>query len=165
MLATAQLLPPDAVDLARVRIPESIEREGFCPVTLTRPGGDRPLFRALGITWRAATDAAQARVERQLQCDTATITMRQTEVSGVKEERHPLPGPRGGLIHAYDQETGAVVWRHEPEDVHPLGTPMTYLHRGRQFLVLSVGTADGRGRLLALALPLADRAVSPAPPR
>ena len=36
-------------------------------------------------------------VERQLQCDTATITMRQTEVSGVKEERHPLPGPRGGL--------------------------------------------------------------------
>ena len=58
----------------------------------------------------------------------------------------------GRMFRAYDKETGDVVW----ELALPAGTsgaPMTYAVSGRQFVVVAVGDAETRGRLVALSLP------------
>jgi len=61
------------------------------------------------------------------------------------------PQKPGALIHAFDQKTGEAVAQIEL-DTYPLGTPMTYLHRGRQYLVVSTISAQGKGELVALAV-------------
>ena len=55
-------------------------------------------------------------------------------------------------MRAFDKKTGAVVWEHRMTEP-PFGTPMTYLHRGRQYLVVATGGAGTPGRLVAFALP------------
>ncbi|MYF03627.1 MAG: PQQ-binding-like beta-propeller repeat protein [Holophagales bacterium] len=58
-----------------------------------------------------------------------------------------------GHIRAYDKRDGAKLWEHRVEPT-PHGTPMTYLHEGRQYVAFTVGA--GRGEqipaLVALAL-------------
>lgn len=60
-------------------------------------------------------------------------------------------GTPGALIHAFDQKTGEPVAQLEL-DVYPLGTPMTYLYQGRQYLVVSTMSAQGKGEIVAFAL-------------
>ncbi len=58
----------------------------------------------------------------------------------------------GRKFRAYDKATGAVVW----ETDLPSGTtggPMTYLHEGRQYIVVAVGERDEIPEWVALALP------------
>ena len=58
----------------------------------------------------------------------------------------------GTAFRAYDKATGAVVWETEL----PAGTtggPMTYLHEGRQYIVVPVGGRDRPAEWVALALP------------
>ena len=57
-----------------------------------------------------------------------------------------------GVMRAFDKATGAVVWE-RPIDTAPRGVPMTYLHDGRQYLVLGVGGGDSPPGLRAYALP------------
>ena len=61
------------------------------------------------------------------------------------------PGPKGSLLYAIDQKTGETVAQ-IPLDAYALGTPMTYLHQGRQFLVVSTMDGEGKGEVIALAL-------------
>ena len=56
------------------------------------------------------------------------------------------------FMRAFDKKTGAVVWEHRMKEP-PFGTPMTYLHKGRQYLVVATGGAGTPGRLVAFALP------------
>jgi len=56
------------------------------------------------------------------------------------------------FMRAFDKKTGAVVWEHRMTEP-PFGTPMTYLHDGRQYLVVATGGAGTPGRLVAFALP------------
>ncbi|REJ85512.1 MAG: pyrroloquinoline quinone-dependent dehydrogenase [Acidobacteria bacterium] len=56
-----------------------------------------------------------------------------------------------GSLVAYDKQTGAVV-AEVPLPARPSGTPMSYMHRGRQHLVFAFGGGPKSG-LLALALP------------
>ena len=58
------------------------------------------------------------------------------------------------FMRAFDKKTGAVVWEHRMKEP-PFGTPMTYLHDGRQYLVVATGGAGTPGRLVAFALPAA----------
>jgi len=63
------------------------------------------------------------------------------------------PGrPRGAMLRAYDkasgQEVGAVYMPAQQS-----GSPMTYLHRGRQFIVVAVSGGNYSGEYIALALP------------
>ncbi len=63
---------------------------------------------------------------------------------------HPSMWGRG--FRAYDKATGEVVWETEL----PAGTtsgPMTYVHQGRQYIVVAVGGRDHSGEWVALALP------------
>ena len=58
----------------------------------------------------------------------------------------------GKGFRAYDKATGEVIWETEL----PAGTtggPMTYMHEGRQYLVVAVGTRDEIPEWVALALP------------
>jgi quinoprotein glucose dehydrogenase len=68
----------------------------------------------------------------------------------------------GRKFRAYDKATGAVLWEIEL----PSGTtggPMTYLAKGRQFIVVPIGGKDHPAELVALAL--ADDKPSAAPAR
>ena len=62
--------------------------------------------------------------------------------------------PHGGgkMFRAYDKRSGRVLWQTEL----PAGTsgaPMTYLHKGKQYVVVAVSDNDHEGELVALALP------------
>jgi len=63
----------------------------------------------------------------------------------------------GNGFYAYDKLTGDVVARFELPGTQT-GLPMTYLHGGRQFIVMSVGSRrpEMPARLVALALPLTE---------
>lgn len=58
----------------------------------------------------------------------------------------------GTTFRAYDKATGIVIWQTEL----PSGTtggPMTYIAKGRQYIVIPVGSKDHPAELVALALP------------
>jgi quinoprotein glucose dehydrogenase len=56
------------------------------------------------------------------------------------------------MFRAYDKATGDVVWEMELP-ARMTGAPMTYMHEGKQYIVVAIG---GRGRAsqwVALSLP------------
>jgi glucose dehydrogenase len=58
----------------------------------------------------------------------------------------------GRKFRAYDKATGAVIWEIElPSGT--TGAPMTYMHKGRQFIVVPVGAREHPAEFVALALP------------
>ncbi len=65
----------------------------------------------------------------------------------------PVGDPNAGkMFRAFDKTNGQVIW----EMALPAGTngsPITYLHDGKQYIVLPIGSADHEGEWLALALP------------
>jgi quinoprotein glucose dehydrogenase len=64
------------------------------------------------------------------------------------------------MFRAYDKRSGAVQAEIElPE--RATGAPMTYLHRGRQYIVIAVGSQSHASELVALALPGAKPASQP----
>jgi len=71
-----------------------------------------------------------------------------------------LSGDPGGLLfRAYDKLTGAVVAEIElPSKAS--GAPMTYMHEGRQYIVIAVSTREHPAELVALALPSSEAALS-----
>jgi len=61
-------------------------------------------------------------------------------------------GLRGAMLRAYDKATGnelGAVYMPAPQT----GSPMTYLHNGKQYLVLAISGAGYSGELLAFKLP------------
>jgi len=62
------------------------------------------------------------------------------------------PDGGGRKIRAYDKATGAVVWE-MALDAGSTGTLMTYLHDGRQYLVVAIGGVDHPAEFIALSLP------------
>ena len=62
------------------------------------------------------------------------------------------PNGGGRKIRAYDKATGEVVWE-MALDAGSTGTLMTYLHDGRQYLVVAIGGMDHPAEFIALSLP------------
>jgi quinoprotein glucose dehydrogenase len=58
----------------------------------------------------------------------------------------------GTKLKALDKATGATLWSIDLR-VGQNGTPMTYLHEGKQYVVVAVGSTDYPAELVALALP------------
>ena len=57
----------------------------------------------------------------------------------------------GKKFRAYDKATGQVVWETElPSGT--TGAPMTYMHKGRQYIVVPIGAKDHPAEFVALAL-------------
>ena len=63
-----------------------------------------------------------------------------------------LPPPETRKLHAFDKSTGAHLGAWEPPIPGPMATPMTYQHRGRQYVVVAVGAGLNAG-LVAYAVP------------
>jgi quinoprotein glucose dehydrogenase len=57
-----------------------------------------------------------------------------------------------GFLRAFDKTDGTLVWE-KRIDSTPHGTPMTYMHQGKQYIVLAVGGLRQKSELLAFALP------------
>ncbi len=81
-----------------------------------------------------------------------TLTTRTLVISGEGGTVTREDGTRGAMLRAYDKATGdergAV-----PIPAAQTGSPMTYLHDGRQYIVLAVGGGTYRGELMAFRLP------------
>ncbi len=61
-------------------------------------------------------------------------------------------GSGGNMLRAHDKATGEVVAEIELP-ANQTGLPMTYVHEGRQYIVVAVGARGRAGELVALALP------------
>jgi quinoprotein glucose dehydrogenase len=62
------------------------------------------------------------------------------------------PGGGGPMLRAYDKRTGAIISEFELP-ANQSGVPMTYLHEGRQYIVVAVGARGRPGEFVALTLP------------
>ncbi len=61
-------------------------------------------------------------------------------------------GKRGAMLRAYDKANGkdvGAVYMPAPES----GSPMTYMHNGRQYIVIAVSGGNYSAELLAFRLP------------
>ncbi|MCY4598972.1 MAG: pyrroloquinoline quinone-dependent dehydrogenase, partial [Acidobacteria bacterium] len=64
-----------------------------------------------------------------------------------------LPPHAGGrMFRAFDKATGRVLWQTELE-AGTSGAPMTYMHDGKQYVVVAISERDHEGELVAFALP------------
>ena len=61
-------------------------------------------------------------------------------------------GSGGNMLRAHDKATGEVVAEIELP-ANQTGLPMTYMHEGRQYIVVAAGARGRAGELVALALP------------
>ena len=68
---------------------------------------------------------------------------------------HP-DGRRGGMFRAYDKATGKELGA-VPLPGPQTGSPMTYLHDGRQYIVVAVSGQGSSAELIALTLPDAPK--------
>jgi quinoprotein glucose dehydrogenase len=67
-------------------------------------------------------------------------------------------------FRAYDKKTGALVWEVPTAPGPPNGVPMTYLHRGKQYIVVAVqGDAATRTatQVVAFAIPDPPKVAAP----
>ena len=62
------------------------------------------------------------------------------------------PGGGGKKFRAYDKATGSVLWETEFA-AGTTGAPMTYMHKGKQYVVVAIGSVDHPAEFVALALP------------
>jgi quinoprotein glucose dehydrogenase len=61
-------------------------------------------------------------------------------------------GARGAMLRAYDKSTGkevGAVYMPAPQS----GSPMTYMHDGKQYIVIAISGGNYSGELLAFRLP------------
>jgi quinoprotein glucose dehydrogenase len=57
------------------------------------------------------------------------------------------------MFRAYDKESGELVWEMELA-AGVSAAPMSYIHEGRQFIVMALSDVGHEGELIALALPV-----------
>ncbi len=81
-----------------------------------------------------------------------TLTTRTLVISGEGGVFATPSGARGAMLRAYDKETGEERGAVEIPAAQT-GSPMTYMHGGKQYLVLAVGGGAYQGELVALTVP------------
>ena len=62
------------------------------------------------------------------------------------------PGGGGRKFRALDKATGRTLWETEFE-AGATGAPITYVHQGKQYVVLAIGGNQHPGEFVALSLP------------
>jgi quinoprotein glucose dehydrogenase len=81
-----------------------------------------------------------------------TLVTRTLLIAGEPQVTSAAGHPRGALLRAYDKATGkdagAVLMPSQQT-----GSPMTYLHEGKQYIVVAIGGGNYSGELLAFRLP------------
>jgi len=73
-------------------------------------------------------------------------------------------GRRGAMLRAYDKKTGQELGAvHMPAP--QTGSPMTYMHDGKQYIVVAISGPNFPGELIAFRLPAESGASFPPSPR
>jgi quinoprotein glucose dehydrogenase len=67
----------------------------------------------------------------------------------------PVNGSNASTFRALDKRTGATVFELKLS-AHATGVPMTYMAKGKQYIVLAIGGRGEPAELVALAQPSAD---------
>jgi glucose dehydrogenase len=62
------------------------------------------------------------------------------------------PGGGGKKLRAFDKATGKTLWE-TTLDAGTTGTLMTYLHKGKQYIVVAIGGQEHAAEFIAFALP------------
>jgi len=62
------------------------------------------------------------------------------------------PGGGGNKLRAFDKASGKVLWETTLE-AGTTGTLMTYMHHGKQYIVVAIGSVEHEGEFVAYALP------------
>jgi outer membrane protein assembly factor BamB len=75
----------------------------------------------------------------------------------IGEGSDALPGTNrdgmwGNKFRAYDKTTGRVLWETELP-AGTTGAPMTYLHDGKQYVLVAIGSSKSAPEWVAFALP------------
>jgi quinoprotein glucose dehydrogenase len=81
-----------------------------------------------------------------------TLVTKSLVIAGDGQVTTTADHPRGAMLRAYDKGTGkevGAVWMPAPQS----GSPMTYLLKGRQYIVVAVSGGPYSGEYLAFALP------------
>jgi quinoprotein glucose dehydrogenase len=84
-----------------------------------------------------------------------TLTTRTLVIAGEGDVHTGTDGETVALLRAYDKATGEDVAGEVAMPAKQTGSPMTYLHDGKQYIVLAVSRsgADAGAELIAYALP------------
>jgi hypothetical protein len=91
---------------------------------------------------------------------TATLLFIGEGSDGLTDESRVPPGmpldvaPNFGepWFRAYDKATGEVVWEMKLQ-AGTTGAPMTYMHEGKQYIVVAINGREVPAQLIALSLP------------
>jgi quinoprotein glucose dehydrogenase len=81
-----------------------------------------------------------------------TLNTRGLVIAGESRVTTTSTGQRGAMLRAYDKVTGkevGAVYLPAPQS----GSPMTYIHNGKQYIVVAVSGGNYSGELLAFRLP------------
>jgi quinoprotein glucose dehydrogenase len=114
---------------------------------------NHPLLKDLNLPPMGAAIRNAALVTRSL----LFVAMGQGNLGGGRSvpvgTRPPSPAqpPEPIKLRAFDKATGSMVWEFDPPS-RPLASPMTYMHQGKQYLVVAAG-AGPSAELIAFALP------------
>ena len=85
-----------------------------------------------------------------------TLVTKTLVIAGEPRVTTTSAGVRGAMLRAYDKATGrevGAVYMPAPQSA----SPMTYLHNGRQYIVIGVSGGNYSGELLAFRLPQQER--------
>jgi quinoprotein glucose dehydrogenase len=63
-----------------------------------------------------------------------------------------VPSSGDKKFRAYDKTTGKTLWVTEL-DAGTTGAPMTYMHNGKQYVVVAIGSAEHAGEFIAFSVP------------
>jgi quinoprotein glucose dehydrogenase len=105
---------------------------------------DHPLLKGLDVPRTGQTGSP------------GTLVTRTLLIAGEPGYTTTLSGRRGAMLRAYDKRSGievGAVYLPAPQS----GSPMTYAHGGRQYIVVAVSAPDHAGELIAFALPACRR--------
>ena len=77
-------------------------------------------------------------------CESAAPPLYKWDVEFIGEGSDAVIGTTGSGLNfrAYNKATGDVIWTKEL-DAGTTGAPMTYLHEGKQYIIVAIG-GDGR---------------------
>ena len=89
---------------------------------------------------------------RWLSLNTATL---RSQGDPILVRTPPLGGKFGNKIRAYQKESGKVVWEMELP-AGATGSLITYMHNGKQYIVVPIGSRTHAAEFVALSLPNRD---------
>ena len=85
-----------------------------------------------------------------------TLVTKTLVIAGEGQVTTTADHPRGAMLRAYDKATGkevGAVWMPAPQT----GSPMTYMAKGRQYIVVAVSGGPYSGEYLAFTLPAEEK--------